>query len=285
MMDAAAAEMVENPLGPATMVREPWVMDLTCPRCGVLAQPNGRAFVFGVFDGRGYSCGGCGRSFNAFYRDGVLSHTTPKAEVARALDQPVQADVDVQVRDENAVTGAVPPEFPVDIVSLMEEAGSNRGPQVMRPRDTSGSPEEVIGIIRRLREDVGQISELSAEEGNIVEAFSLAFLNIMEPLTKTLPVDPEILGGRFGAVERANIVPKGELVMLMRDGRMESVNLTEPENRDMLVSVVSNVIPRFNTLVSRRRERIEKRIAFLSSVTRELQTIADAFASARTGVI
>jgi len=55
------------------------------------------------------------------------------------------------------------------------------------------SPDAVVETLRRLREDVGQISELSSEEGSIVAAFSLAFLKLMEPLTKALPVDARVL--------------------------------------------------------------------------------------------
>jgi len=151
-----------------------------------------------------------------------------------------------------------------------------------RPMPSRGvapaSPEEVIGTLRRLREDVGQISELSSEEGNIVDAFSFAFLKIMETLAKTLPVDVSILPRKMGAIDRANVVPEAELVALYRDGRMESFDLKEPENRDLLVDVVSNVTPKLNTLVALNRAEMERRIAFLSDVTKELQIIADSLA-------
>jgi hypothetical protein len=140
------------------------------------------------------------------------------------------------------------------------------------------SPEEVIKTMRRLKEDVGQISELSSEEGNIVTAFSIAFLKLMEPLAKALPIDTSVLPLELGIIERANVLPKGELVVLYSDGRMESIDLAEAENRDLLVTVVSDAMPRFNRLISDRRTKIEKRIEFLSKVTQELQSIADSLA-------
>jgi hypothetical protein len=145
------------------------------------------------------------------------------------------------------------------------------------PPAMPASPEEVIGTLRRLREDVGQISELSSEEENIVAAFALAFLKLMEPLTKALPVDTSILPRELGVVEKANVVPRGDLVILHSDGRMESLDLTYKDNRDLLITTVSDVMPRFNSLISQRRSKIEERITFLSSVTKELQTIADSF--------
>ena len=156
--------------------------------------------------------------------------------------------------------------------SVPEESISEEAP---KPKVSPASPEDVIATLKKLREDVGQIYEVSSEEENIVIAFSLAFLKLMESLTRSLPVDVETLQGQLRNAERANILPKGELVVLFRDGRMESVDLLKAENRDLLVDVVSNVMPKFNDLIGERRGRIEKRISFLADVTKELQNIAD----------
>ena len=50
-----------------------------CPRCGGTAEATGKEFKFGVFDGKQFRCQACGKSFNAFYRDGNLKYTVPKA--------------------------------------------------------------------------------------------------------------------------------------------------------------------------------------------------------------
>jgi hypothetical protein len=163
--------------------------------------------------------------------------------------------------EENGIEESVPE------ASISEEAP--------KPKVSPASPEDVIATLKELREDVGQIYEISSEEENIVIAFSLAFLKLMESLTRSLPVDVETLQGQLRNSERANILPKGELVVLFRDGRMESVDLLKPENRDLLVDVVSDVMPKFNDLIGERRGRIEKRISFLADVTKELQNIAD----------
>jgi hypothetical protein len=175
--------------------------------------------------------------------------------------------------DEDATSGE---DEEAEVLPIAERTAPTMEP--MRPPSVMpSSPEEVVETLRRLREDVGQINELSSEEENIVAAFALSFLKLMEPLTKALPVDVSILPRELGFVEKANVVPKGDLVILYADGRMESLDLTEKDNRDLLITVVSDVMPRFNSLISQRRDKIEKRITFLSSVTRELQTIADSF--------
>lgn len=161
-----------------------------------------------------------------------------------------------------------------------EKSSAGKRPKTgSKKQPLPSSPEEIVGMLKRLKEDIGQIKEMSFEEGNLVGAFALAFLDLMEPLAKSLPVDVSILPQELGFIERANVIPKGELVLLHMDGRMESIDLTEPEKRDLLVNVVSDVMPKFNALIADRRLRIEKRITFLSSVTKELQNIAESFAT------
>lgn len=50
----------------------------SCPRCGKEAKPTGKTWKFGLFDAKGYHCKSCDKTFSAFYKKGVLSHTVPK---------------------------------------------------------------------------------------------------------------------------------------------------------------------------------------------------------------
>ncbi len=211
--------------------------------------------------------------------DEFIEEQTPD-EVEYAEDEAAplpggeEMTIDYEPGEDENVGEAAPEEEPlegsVDVQDYLEPESY--------PLGIPASSEEVVDTLRRLREDVGQISELSAEEGNIVEAYALAFLKIMQPLTKTITVDPSILPREMGLVERANVIPQSELVILFDDGRMESFDLTAVGNRDLLVAVIGNAMPRFNILIAQQRGKIEKRIAFLSDVTRELQTIADSLA-------
>lgn len=51
-----------------------------CPRCGRAAETTGKEFKFSVFDGKQFHCKMCGKYFNAFYRNGNLQYTVPKAK-------------------------------------------------------------------------------------------------------------------------------------------------------------------------------------------------------------
>jgi hypothetical protein len=201
----------------------------------------------------------------------ILERYTPRE--SESVEAPELSGEPSPGGDEDAASGE---DEEAEVLPIAERTAPTMEP-MRAPSVMPSSPEEVVETLRRLREDVGQINELSSEEENIVAAFALSFLKLMEPLTKALPVDVSILPRELGFVEKANVVPKGDLVILYADGRMESLDLTEKDNRDLLITVVSDVMPRFNSLISQRRDKIEKRITFLSSVTRELQTIADSF--------
>jgi len=141
------------------------------------------------------------------------------------------------------------------------------------------SKEEVIEILRKVKEDAGQISELSSEEDKIVKAFSLALLNLMQAFAKSIPIAPSVIPREFGRFTHANLIPRGELLVLHGDGRMSSFSLGDELNRDLLISVIRDAMPKFNDLLAQRKSDIEKRIDFLSSITKELQNVSETLVS------
>lgn len=309
LRSAVAGEGVGNN-DPLLQDHENWVKNVTCPRCRALTEPTEKSFAFGVFDGIQYYCQQCEKSFNAYYKNEKFSHTVPKADVKvydAVMDGASESESVMSETEEEEVieqgsiileqeAGSLMPEEDVafeqgvEISEGQEEEKERMNELTMTSvvetasqglvdiRSMSGASsitDEVIGVMRRLREEVIHITDLSAEEGNIVEAFSASFLSLMSPLTNTLPVDISILPVEMGEIEKANIMPKGELALLYRDGRMDSIDLKNPENRDLLVEVVRDVMPRFGTFLTRMRERIERRITFFSEVTRELQSLEE----------
>jgi hypothetical protein len=128
--------------------------------------------------------------------------------------------------------------------------------------------------MRRLKEDLAYINEISAEEAAIVEAFFVDFLRVMMTLRGALEVDVSILQPELGDSERASVTPRGGLVVLRRDGNMESIDLTKPGNRDLFVTVIDNVLPKIVVLSAEIRDKIENRLKYLSKVTKELQKMA-----------
>ena len=110
-------------------------------------------------------------------------------EEPAVVEAPPDEGEPVSVGEEEAQDGS-----PEEEVTDESPDTSGGAPPPVEPLTSGGlpaTPEGVLEALTKLREDVGQISELSSEEGSIVEAFCIAFLKLMEPLARSLPVDVE----------------------------------------------------------------------------------------------
>jgi hypothetical protein len=140
------------------------------------------------------------------------------------------------------------------------------------------SLDELIASMKSLQDDVGQISELSSEEKRVVDVFFDSFLKLMKPLAKTISVSPEVLPANVGRVVQANVDPKGNLMLLYEDGQVDIRSLAETSERELMIAVLADAMPKFKQLTGAQRRKIEDRMKFLSSVTQEMQKISKAFA-------
>jgi len=144
------------------------------------------------------------------------------------------------------------------------------------------SLEELIESLKSVQDDIGQICELTSDEKGLVTAFFEAFWKLMQPLARTLPVSTSALSEELGDVAQANVDPTGHLIVAYKDGGVELINLNEETQRDLMINVMRDVMPKFKQLTSAHKREIEDRIKFLSSVTKELQRISKAFSNATT---
>jgi hypothetical protein len=164
-----------------------------------------------------------------------------------------------------------------------ETANQETNKQEAEKKETAKLPqvslEELISSMKSLQDDVGQIAELTSEEKRVVDVFFDSFLKLMQPLAKTIAVSPTALPDELGNVTQANVDPKGNLMLLYPDGQVEIRNLSERNERDLMICVMKDAMPKFKQLTSAHRRKIENRMKFLSSVTQEIQKISKAFAA------
>lgn len=139
------------------------------------------------------------------------------------------------------------------------------------------SPEDPLKALNEIREEAGQISELTTEETMLVKEFLAALLVIMKPLARTLPVSTNVLPEEWRKVSQANLDLSGQLLVLYENGKMRSVKLTEQRYRELLLKIAYDIMPKLKRLVSSHRQRIEARVRLMSSITKELQNTAQAF--------
>jgi hypothetical protein len=139
------------------------------------------------------------------------------------------------------------------------------------------SIQELAAALKSMADDVGQISELASEEKLLVTEFFASLLKLMQPLTTAMPVSPTALPAEVGKIAKAYVDPTGHLALLHEDGHMELKNLPDEQNRDLMILVIKDVMPKFKSLTGLQKRKIEKRIKFLSAVTNEIQKISGAF--------
>jgi hypothetical protein len=150
----------------------------------------------------------------------------------------------------------------------------------LKPNDEyEMSLQELAAALKSMADDVGQISELASEEKLLVTEFFTSLLKLMQPLTTSMPVSTTALTTEAGDVVQAYIDPTGHLALLHEDGQMELKNLADERNRDLMIMVIKDVMPKFKSLTSTQKRKIEKRINFLSAVTNEIQKISGALAA------
>lgn len=145
--------------------------------------------------------------------------------------------------------------------------------------NTDDSLQRLLDSLRTVKDDVSQICELISEEKSLVTAFFESLYKLMKPLTETLPVSTLSLPENMKHAIQSYVDPTGHLIVGYKDQKMELIDLKQEEHRDLMVHVVKDIMPKFKQLTGEYRQKIEDRINLLSSVTKELQKISNAFST------
>ncbi len=133
----------------------------------------------------------------------------------------------------------------------------------------------LIESLKSVADDIGQISELTSEERLLVAEFFKALLKLMKPLATTIAVTPSTLPAETGLIIQAYVDPTGHLALMYEDGRLDLKDLSEDANRDLMMAVIEDIVPKFRSLTSTQKRKVENRIKFLSSITKEIQKSAE----------
>jgi hypothetical protein len=137
--------------------------------------------------------------------------------------------------------------------------------------------ENALKFLDSIREETGQISELMTEENMLVKEFLAALLRIMQPLVETLPISTSVFPQEWGKISQASLDCTGQLLVLLHDGKMRSIDLKEQRHRELLLKITYDIMPTLKRLITSHRQKIETRVKLMSSITRELQKTAKAF--------
>jgi len=138
----------------------------------------------------------------------------------------------------------------------------------------------IVDSLKSTADDIGQISELSSEEKILVSQFFVSLLKLMQPLASSIEVNQSALPAQVGEVSQAYVDPTGHLVLRYGDGHVELKDLSQERYRELMMAVVGDVVPKFKTLTSQQKRKLENRIKLLSSITKEIQKSSDALSAA-----
>ena len=147
-----------------------------------------------------------------------------------------------------------------------------------KPQETKEKTlEDTLKFLDGIREETGQVFELTTEENMLVREFLASLLKIIQPLAQALPVSTSVLPEEWGKVSQASLDLTGQLLLLYPDETMKIINLTEQRHRELLLKITYDIMPTLKRLITSHRQKIEERVSFMSYITKELQKTAKAF--------
>lgn len=118
--------------------------------------------------------------------------------------------------------------------------------------------EDIVESLRSVGDDVHQFVKLTSEEKVLVAEF-LSVLKKVPQRMFSVPVSTSELPARIRAFTEARIDSTGHLILTTEDGRMVVMDLSEIQNRDIMMAAVNDIIPKFQNLVTQlEQEKLRK---------------------------
>jgi len=143
-------------------------------------------------------------------------------------------------------------------------------------RQAKTAIQEILDSLKSAQDDIGQISELSSEEKTLVAEFFTSLSQVMAPVAPSIRISTEKLSKFFSDVVQANVDQNGYLVILDAERKVELKDLREEKHRDLMISVLEDLLPRFKQLFSDQRQKIEERMKFITAAAKEVQKMSKA---------
>lgn len=122
-------------------------------------------------------------------------------------------------------------------------------PKPQRTAPKKISVEEIAETFELVAEDITQIGKLTNEENGLLTAFLKTLKTHLDPIKKPIGVSTKIIPIDVGVVREAYIQANGKLQLAFTDGKMGSLDLAEPKNRDLMLAVIDDVMPKLEALI------------------------------------
>jgi len=104
--------------------------------------------------------------------------------------------------------------------------------------------QEIMQAFQIIGEDIQQISQLTQEEQTLAQSFFETLQKHMTPLTPSIAVTASVLPYGYSKATHALVYSNGLLMLTYPDDRMEIIDLTKTKNRDLMVTVFTDIVPK-----------------------------------------
>jgi len=109
------------------------------------------------------------------------------------------------------------------------------------------SPDSVVSSLQELQESLGLVKDLAQVESETLDSLFEALGGMALTVTR-IPLEPSALA-RIGEVEAARLSPEGALIVTRPDGEIETLMLSEPDNRELLQPVIDDLMGKLRGLM------------------------------------
>jgi hypothetical protein len=131
-------------------------------------------------------------------------------------------------------------------VSISAKAPIDDLPSVNKKQLSVG---EIVESFECVGADILAIGKLTSVEKPLVQEIISRLKICMQPLTSSVPISAAVLPFKLGMVAKAEIASTGHLMLTFEDGQKETLDLSEPKNRDLLVAVIDYFLANFSILI------------------------------------
>jgi hypothetical protein len=114
--------------------------------------------------------------------------------------------------------------------------------------DSIPSVDEIVSSLSGLRGDLSHLSDLKSVEDQVVDDLFQVLMKLTR-LLQWAPVETSALPVELGVVESAHVTPEGSLIYYHDGGEIGSLDLSQYDNRDVLVDVVRDLAPKLREIL------------------------------------
>lgn len=132
----------------------------------------------------------------------------------------------------------------------------------------------ILDSIKSLQEASEQISELTEREKNYSAEMTQKLEEMIASFNATYHLDPAAVLKDGSLVSDVIVTPKGEVCLTYNSGRVTSRPL-ESLTSDVLISILSEVIPDLKVQMNERKEKLQKsgRVVMLEKISEEIKKV------------